>query len=553
MMSVELRAPAPGNGFGGTAAEFSLGEQTAAAEPGAPEATPRSFGDQLDDSLMESEADQEPPACLACPAVQLPLLGALRAFGPPIDLGRVAAARVVEEVAPATAPTIADTVESIASPSPLSAPVDASVTSAAGGTAVAEGHGAMAVVPGPADGPSKPRDTVVPPGSRDTAVAQEPRDTSAPPALRGTAVAPAPAGVAAGRVPINGAVAREPVEDAPNPRVVQDRSRKEEVLTEAPPRAEIAPIVRDRSSDVGRPSGPAHAGATGNSHTMTAPVEHRTGTDAADAPEHRVTANERGRLAARADLAGSADSSIGAGIEESVPGHQTDSPAGPRGRSSADPNDGGGRRGGADRHPMPSMVVQSGTGAEAAPIDRTAAGREQPSQPPFQVEPSAAPEGWPRAALDPGARVMPAGPPPPAPQVTLMPPAAEALDVPRAPVAPDTADSIVQSMRLQYQRGGGEAVVHIKPEHLGPVSVSLRVENGVVSAVVHAGSGEVAEWLKANEQVLRDGLASSGLHLERFAVRRDGHPPDRRGWRPPEPPERRRRGLQPESTFEISV
>jgi hypothetical protein len=286
---------------------------------------------------------------------------------------------------------------------------------------------------------------------------------------------------------------------------------------------------------------------------MTAAIEHRTETDAADAPEHRITTGERWPMTARAGSAGNADSSIGAGIEESVSGHQTDSPASPRGRSSADTDNGGGRHGGADRRPMPSMVVQSGTGAEAASIDRAVAGREQLSQPPPQIEPAAAPEGSPRAAVDAGARVMPAGPPPPAPQVPLTQPAAEALDVPRAPVAPDTADSIVQSMRLQYQRGGGEAVVHIKPEHLGPVSVSLRVENGVVSAVVHAGSGEVAEWLKANEQVLRDGLASSGLHLERFAVRRDGHPPDRRPWRPPEPPDRRRRGLQPESTFEITV
>jgi hypothetical protein len=285
---------------------------------------------------------------------------------------------------------------------------------------------------------------------------------------------------------------------------------------------------------------------------MTERVEHRADTDAADAPEHRIRTGERWPVAAHAGSAGNADSSIGAGIE-SVAGHQTDSPASPRGRSSADTNDGGGRRGGADRPPVPSMVVQSGTGAEAAPMDRIAAGREQSSHPPSQIDPAAAPEASPRAALDPGARVMPAGLPPPAPQVTLTQPAAEAVDVTRTPVAPDTADSIVQSMRLQYQGGGGEAVVHIKPEHLGPVSVSLRVENGVVSAVVHAGSGEVAEWLKANEQVLRDGLASSGLHLERFAVRRDGHPPDRRPSRPPEPPDRRRRGLQPESTFEITV
>jgi flagellar hook-length control protein FliK len=123
------------------------------------------------------------------------------------------------------------------------------------------------------------------------------------------------------------------------------------------------------------------------------------------------------------------------------------------------------------------------------------------------------------------------------------------------PLPRETSDSIIQSIRLQYLRGGGDAVVHIKPEHLGPVSVSLRVENGSVSAVVNAENPAVAEWLKANEHLLREGLASSGLHLERFAITRDGHPPegDRKGWRAPEDRARRRRALEPESTFEITV
>jgi hypothetical protein len=125
----------------------------------------------------------------------------------------------------------------------------------------------------------------------------------------------------------------------------------------------------------------------------------------------------------------------------------------------------------------------------------------------------------------------------------------------RGPLPRETSESIIQSLRVQYQRGGGDAVVHIKPEHLGPVSVSLRVENGSVTAVVNAENPAVAEWLKANEHLLRDGLASSGLHLERFAVKRDGQPPDdgRKGWRAPDDRARRRRALEPESTFEITV
>lgn len=125
----------------------------------------------------------------------------------------------------------------------------------------------------------------------------------------------------------------------------------------------------------------------------------------------------------------------------------------------------------------------------------------------------------------------------------------------RGPLPRETSESIVQSLRMQYQRGGGDAVVHIKPEHLGPVSVSLRVENGSVSAVVNAENPAVAEWLKANEHLLRDGLAASGLHLERFAIKRDGQSPEdgRKGWRAPDDRARRRRALEPESTFEITV
>jgi flagellar hook-length control protein FliK len=142
-------------------------------------------------------------------------------------------------------------------------------------------------------------------------------------------------------------------------------------------------------------------------------------------------------------------------------------------------------------------------------------------------------------------------------QVTQIPgfEVAAPAPAPGSPLPAETTSSIIQSLRMQYQAGGGDAIVHIKPEHLGPVSVSLRVENGVVSAVVTAENPAVAEWLKANEHMLRDGLSSSGLHLERFAVRRDGHPAEdgRKGYQPPEPKDRRRRALPSESTFEVTV
>ena len=50
----------------------------------------------------------------------------------------------------------------------------------------------------------------------------------------------------------------------------------------------------------------------------------------------------------------------------------------------------------------------------------------------------------------------------------------------------DVTLQIVQSMRMQFRDGIGEAVLKLKPEHLGSVSISLRVENGGLKANVQA-------------------------------------------------------------------
>jgi flagellar hook-length control protein FliK len=125
-----------------------------------------------------------------------------------------------------------------------------------------------------------------------------------------------------------------------------------------------------------------------------------------------------------------------------------------------------------------------------------------------------------------------------------------------ATLASDTADRIVQSMRMQYQRGGGDAVLQIRPDHLGPVTISLRVENGVVSAVVSADHPAAAEWLQSNQQSLKESLQQSGLHLERFVVQRDGQSPSdrqRREWLDARRRDLRRRAPQQDSTFEITI
>jgi len=96
--------------------------------------------------------------------------------------------------------------------------------------------------------------------------------------------------------------------------------------------------------------------------------------------------------------------------------------------------------------------------------------------------------------------------------------------LPNAPAMPnehDVALQIVQSMRMQFRDGIGEAVLTLKPEHLGSVSISLRVENGGLKANVQAEMPAVRQWLESQQDTLRSALAEQGLRLDRFDVEPD--------------------------------
>jgi flagellar hook-length control protein FliK len=93
-----------------------------------------------------------------------------------------------------------------------------------------------------------------------------------------------------------------------------------------------------------------------------------------------------------------------------------------------------------------------------------------------------------------------------------------------APALPNEHDvtlQIVQSMRMQFRDGIGEAVLKLNPEHLGSVSISLRVENGGLKANVQADLPAVRQWLESQQDTLRSALAEHGLRLDRFDVEPD--------------------------------
>jgi flagellar hook-length control protein FliK len=85
----------------------------------------------------------------------------------------------------------------------------------------------------------------------------------------------------------------------------------------------------------------------------------------------------------------------------------------------------------------------------------------------------------------------------------------------------DVASQLVQSMRVQVRNGVSEAIVHLKPEHLGEVSILLKIEQQSVTATLRAESSDVRELVAQQEPALRQGLAEHGLELRQLTVRED--------------------------------
>lgn len=123
---------------------------------------------------------------------------------------------------------------------------------------------------------------------------------------------------------------------------------------------------------------------------------------------------------------------------------------------------------------------------------------------------------------------MPAGvaPPPAANFAALVNTAMPATDV----LPAETSTQIVQAIRLQILRDGGEAHIRLDPRQFGDMSVRIRVDQGQVTARVEADTPVVREWLQSNQHVLRQSLAGQQLTLDRLDVHEppSSSPDDRR-------------------------
>jgi flagellar hook-length control protein FliK len=130
-------------------------------------------------------------------------------------------------------------------------------------------------------------------------------------------------------------------------------------------------------------------------------------------------------------------------------------------------------------------------------------------------------------------------------------PFARLIDGPEALAAPAVSpaaamasvdEQVIRGIQLQMRDGGGEARIHLRPEHLGDVVVEMRVERDGVVATLRADTPAVRGWLASHQDDLRAGLADVGLHLEHLTVSDREAPQDqRRDPAQDEAPRRQRR------------
>jgi flagellar hook-length control protein FliK len=142
-------------------------------------------------------------------------------------------------------------------------------------------------------------------------------------------------------------------------------------------------------------------------------------------------------------------------------------------------------------------------------------------------------------------------------------PFARLIDGPEAVNAPALAysaplatvdEQIIRGIQLQMRDGGGEARIHLRPEHLGDVIVEMRVERDGVVATLRADTAAARGWIATHQEDLRAGLAEVGLHLEQLTVSDREAPQDQRRDRPQdEAPRRRRQATAGSERFEIDA
>ena len=116
--------------------------------------------------------------------------------------------------------------------------------------------------------------------------------------------------------------------------------------------------------------------------------------------------------------------------------------------------------------------------------------------------------------------------------------------------------SMVRTVRLFTSSGVSEARLQLEPDHLGPVALTVRVEQGTVSAHFRAETPAAQRWIETHQHELRSGLREQGLEVKDVVVTTD--PDARRDRRQEAQPTRTPRGRRAQTgadapRFEVVV
>ncbi|MGQ9552807.1 MAG: flagellar hook-length control protein FliK [Anaerolineae bacterium] len=112
---------------------------------------------------------------------------------------------------------------------------------------------------------------------------------------------------------------------------------------------------------------------------------------------------------------------------------------------------------------------------------------------------------------------------------TGMPEPAKAV----VPVAPaELAEQLVSHARLLARGNGGEAVLQLRPEHLGHLHVSMQVENGLISLHLTTETATACQAILERLPDLVTALTAAGMTLAQANVTVGDQPRQRSSWSP---------------------
>jgi flagellar hook-length control protein FliK len=111
---------------------------------------------------------------------------------------------------------------------------------------------------------------------------------------------------------------------------------------------------------------------------------------------------------------------------------------------------------------------------------------------------------------------------------------------------------LVKGLQMQVTAGGGDMRLTLTPEHLGTVSIEVRVEHDRVKATLMADTAAVRQWIATHQDDLRERLDAAGLKLDDLVVKEDGRQ-DRQQPQDDRPAPRKRRASRGDAEQQFEV